>query len=69
MEVAGKIIQVKGNSMRFVGHCGGFNEARVWSGPALQEGLPIGGLRSCINAMLQWRKTMYETKHELLNYD
>src|SRR5258705_1708470 len=29
MEIARKFIQIEGNSMRLVGHCGGLNEARI----------------------------------------
>src|SRR5262249_41373188 len=31
MEFARKFIQIEGNSMRLVGHCGGLNEARIES--------------------------------------
>src|SRR6266436_4815964 len=29
MEIARKFIQIEGNSVRLVGHCGGLNEARI----------------------------------------
>src|SRR5215471_6230785 len=46
MEITRKFIQIKGNSVRLVGHCRGLNEARI-KGNAPHEG-KFRGIVECV---------------------
>src|SRR6266853_2642998 len=46
MEIARKFIQIEGNSMRLVGHCGGLNEARIESNAPHQR--EFRGIIKCV---------------------